>query len=208
MGHRGTIGSRVQGPRQNAVDPNSRGSQFFRHALRQAKQGCLRRAVGGNPGAAAESGNRSNVYDAAPAPVDHGRDRRPAHQQGGAEIQLQHPIPGLQWGLVDRRPAFESAGDIDQCVDASEFPERVPHDLGRPRGLRQICLERKDLIRQPIGAESLSNPVQVSTGQHQPRTARGQRAGHDLSQGPRASRHHHDPSLQPLPVTHLLLALR
>ncbi len=90
-----------------------------RHGARQVVHRALGRAVGGHARRADVAPDRAEVDDHAALLRDHGRQRRPAHEEDAVHVDAKDLAPRLVAG-VDDVGALDDARGVDQCVDTAK----------------------------------------------------------------------------------------
>src|SRR5665647_694307 len=85
-----------------------------------------------------------DVDDCAAAGAHHHRDGLPREAEGGAQVELEDPVPHLIGGLRRGREGVD-AGAVDQGVQPTEALERLVDEVVGGTGLGQVVLDEDDL---------------------------------------------------------------
>src|SRR5665647_1475724 len=84
-----------------------------------------------------------DVDDCAAAGAHHHRDGLPREAEGGAQVELEDPVPHLIGGLRRGREGVD-AGAVDQGVQPTEALERLVDEVVGGTGLGQVVLDEDD----------------------------------------------------------------
>ena len=110
--------------------------------------------------AALQGSTRRHVDDLARTLLQHVGHDGPAEDKGRAGVQVQHEVPGLQRGLVDRRAGPVAAHGVGQHVDAAKALQCGLHrtfdrfGVGRIHRAEQQVVRRAGQLREKRGSRS------------------------------------------------------
>lgn len=129
---------RVDGARQDAVHVDVAVLVLGGQAFGQRDHGGFGGAIGGHVRLPLSGGACRDIDDTAVAAIEHVRNDGAAAVEDGTGVEVEHEIPVVVLGLVQRRSHGEAARDIGEDVYLAETAQHPLHHVGDRLGPQQI----------------------------------------------------------------------